>query len=433
MATITWVVFKHHRKADGTYNPKIRVYHNGSTAYIPTQIYTPLVRFKRGNTMGTITDGAIQDVLNDRVKEYRQLLNTCCYMDNFETAREVVDFLNRKLEQQGDLDFIVFLKDLLASVPANGSRNVYQFLLSNLVAYVGEKLPVRKITPAFLRGFEGWMLSDHQIIGQQKKRKPLARSSVKTLLERMQTTLNKMKERYNDYALGDIAIPGDPFKAYKFAGEDIVFKKRAVSAEVIRAIAEYIPGKARGRSAAVLARDMFLLSFGLAGMNMVDLMTCTDYVDGRINYQRTKTRAHKRGGSFISVPVMPEVRPLFDKYRDPSRKRVFRIYQFFSNNNCLRSTIATGMRTMCKDLGIEPVTFYAARHSFATIARNDCNVPMDDIALCLTHRSAFNMTDTYVKPDFSRVDHVIRLVLDYVYGPKKQKEPKRVMMKVVEI
>ncbi|MBS7343699.1 MAG: hypothetical protein KIH02_11315 [Parabacteroides sp.] len=55
---------------------------------------------------------------------------------------------------------------------------------------------------------------------------------------------------------------------------------------------------------------MFLLSFGLAGMNMVDLMTCTDYVDGWINYQRTKTQAHKRGGSFISVPVMPEVRPL---------------------------------------------------------------------------------------------------------------------------
>lgn len=58
---------------------------------------------------------------------------------------------------------------------------------------------------------------------------------------------------------------------------------------------------------------------------------------------------------------------------------------------------------------------------------------MDDIALCLTHRSAFNMTDTYVKPDFSRVDHVIRLVLDYVYGPKKQKEQNRVMMKVLEM
>ena len=58
---------------------------------------------------------------------------------------------------------------------------------------------------------------------------------------------------------------------------------------------------------------------------------------------------------------------------------------------------------------------HVARHSFATIARNDCDVSMDDIALCLTHRSGYDMTDTYVRPDFSRVDRVIRKVLDYVF------------------
>ena len=60
------------------------------------------------------------------------------------------------------------------------------------------------------------------------------------------------------------------------------------------------------------------------------------------------------------------------------------------------------------------------RHSFATIARNDCNVPMEDIALCLTHRSGFDITDTYVKPDFSRVDRVIRQVLDFVFHPASE-------------
>ena len=63
------------------------------------------------------------------------------------------------------------------------------------------------------------------------------------------------------------------------------------------------------------------------------------------------------------------------------------------------------------------VLFHAARHSFATIARNECDVPMEDIALCLTHRSGFDMTDTYVRPDFSRVDRVVRRVLDYVFHP----------------
>lgn len=48
MATISWVVFKHHKKADGTFNPKIRVTHNRTTSYMSTNIYTPFARFKRG-------------------------------------------------------------------------------------------------------------------------------------------------------------------------------------------------------------------------------------------------------------------------------------------------------------------------------------------------------------------------------------------------
>ena len=59
------------------------------------------------------------------------------------------------------------------------------------------------------------------------------------------------------------------------------------------------------------------------------------------------------------------------------------------------------------------------RHSFATIARNDCGVGMDDIALCLTHASFYRVTDTYVKPDFSRVDRVIEKVVDYVFHEKE--------------
>ena len=66
-----------------------------------------------------------------------------------------------------------------------------------------------------------------------------------------------------------------------------------------------------------------------------------------------------------------------------------------------------------EDTGIGNLQFYCARHSFATIARNDCGVGMDDIALCLTHASFYRVTDTYVKPDFSRVDRVIEKVVDY--------------------
>ena len=75
------------------------------------------------------------------------------------------------------------------------------------------------------------------------------------------------------------------------------------------------------------------------------------------------------------------------------------------------------MKYLTRDVpGTEGLTFYAARHSFATIARNDCGVSMDDIALCLTHDSGHSMTDTYIKKDYSRVDNVINEVVQFVFG-----------------
>ena len=75
MATVAWVVLKHHKKADGTYNPKIRISHNGTSSYIATPIFTEFVKFKRGAASGTITSGKLIDSLNDTVKMYREVLN----------------------------------------------------------------------------------------------------------------------------------------------------------------------------------------------------------------------------------------------------------------------------------------------------------------------------------------------------------------------
>lgn len=56
---------------------------------------------------------------------------------------------------------------------------------------------------------------------------------------------------------------------------------------------------------------------------------------------------------------------------------------------------------MRKELDIYYVEFYSASHSFATIARNDCNISKDDIGLLLNYFSNGSITDVYIKKDFS--------------------------------
>jgi hypothetical protein len=49
---------------------------------------------------------------------------------------------------------------------------------------------------------------------------------------------------------------------------------------------------------------------------------------------------------------------------------------------------------------------------------------MDDVATSLNHKSGYNVTDTYVKKDWSRIDKANRKVIDFVFHPKKKDEEK---------
>jgi len=59
----------------------------------------------------------------------------------------------------------------------------------------------------------------------------------------------------------------------------------------------------------------------------------------------------------------------------------------------------------------ESISTYYARHSWATIARNDCNVSKSDIAECLNH-STNTITDIYIKKDWKTIDNANKKVID---------------------
>jgi len=67
-------------------------------------------------------------------------------------------------------------------------------------------------------------------------------------------------------------------------------------------------------------------------------------------------------------------------------------------------------------LGIrKKVTTKWARHTWATIARNECRINKDDVALCLGHEDSDNkVTDMYIKYDYSIIDESNRKVIDFI-------------------
>lgn len=429
MATVTWVVFKHHKKVDGTYNPKIRITHNGTSSYIATPILTEMVKFKRGASSGTVTAGKLIDSLNDLVKRYREILNESpeVVADALD-SKALVRFILRKEKRGQSIDFIKFAYESISSIKNSGTRTVKLTGINVLVQYLKsttdtESLNIKLLTSNFLRKYEEWLKSNHTMIvrGKLEERKPLNDTGVKGYMSTIQSVFNKALEFYNDYELGDIVITNNPFKAYKMPTA-LLSDKRAVDVELIRKVASFVPSGRKSKRAS-FARDIYMLSFYLAGMNIAD-MYALNKIGDRIEYNRVKTKNRRKDDAFISVGMIPEALEIISRYRDLTGNMAFDFNKRYSLAQSMTTAVNAGLKIMCEELGIDYIQFYSARHSFATIARNDCNVSKDDIALCLNHSSGHSITDTYIKQDFSRIDGVIKKVVDFVFHPEEEGKEK---------
>ena len=66
---------------------------------------------------------------------------------------------------------------------------------------------------------------------------------------------------------------------------------------------------------------------------------------------------------------------------------------------------------------IDKLVYYSARHSWATIARNDLNIDKWTVHEGLNHvDNATKITDIYIKKDFARINEANKKVIEYVFG-----------------
>jgi hypothetical protein len=223
------------------------------------------------------------------------------------------------------------------------------------------------------------------------------------MMRDLRTLFNAAKLKYNDDELGIVRIKHYPFTKYKL-GAAPKTRKRNITLEQIKVIrdCETVPG-----SWAELSRDLFMLSFYMCGMNAVDMYQLQPilHCQERLEYNRSKTCEIRDDDAFISVFIVDEARPLLEKYAGKLQSR-------FVTHDGLNTALSIGMKVIQKITGIPAVTFYWARHSFATIARNKGGITTDDIGLALNHVDEDHaVTDIYSEKDWSLVDAVQDCVL----------------------
>lgn len=421
MLTIKAEVQRDKQRSDGTYNVKVRftqdrkVKRLSSSLFVTSKDLTKSFNFKEGTTVKREVDKLIQTYQEKCAKLQLEV--------NHYTLDDIFSFLKSEREQTQSIDFIQYCKEWLETTDIKGKKN-YQSALNSFISYLGkEHLKTDEVTSQLLNGFKAHLnLKREKLVLQlqkQGKRIPSNRT-VSLYLGSIRHLFNEAKKKYNDYDKNIILIPHSPFEHVEIPKQEAT-RKRALSAETINQILKlpYIRN-ANGKERICpfnLAKDCFILSFCLMGMNSVDLHSCDEVEDNTITYYRSKTTGRRLDKAKMKVDILPVLSSLIEKYKDHTGRRVFRFYQMYNTANNFNRAINLGLKQIGKMLQVDDLEFYAARHSWATIALNKVGIDKYTVHAALNHvDETMRVTDIYIERDFVNENRANAKVVKYVFG-----------------
>ena len=420
MLTFKAEIRKNEMKVGGTFNVKIRVTYNREVKRLATHIF---VRTEDLTKDFKLKNPKYIKEADKLVRYYEELCMGLPLEASNLTLSDVLDYIQKEKEKNTPIDFIQFCKDWLAATEVKGKRN-YQTALNAFIAFLGkDKLNTNQVTKLLMMEFMEYLHKKRakQVAELQKKGKRIPSNRMVSLYtSSIRHLFNEAKKKYNDYDRNLIRIPNSPFENLVIPKQEAT-RKRALSAELIKKIWElpYIIN-ANGRERLCpfnLAKDCFILSFCLIGMNSADLYNCSELEDGSITYYRTKTTDRRLDKAKMKVDVLPVLLPLMKKYEDYTQKKVFCFYHLYSTFKNFNRAINLGLKQIGKILKVDDLEYYAARHSWATLAVNKVGIDKYTVHAALNHiDEAMKVTDIYIERDFKVENEANKKVVEYVFG-----------------
>lgn len=371
---------EHFKNVNGKYNVKIRISHKGQVRYIATEYYIDQLQIdtETGLVIKHPNAGLINIDIQEKLLAYqKQILKEGSRIDKL-TCQQVKDLL--EIKPEGELDFFQYADKVINSLwkeKRNGTADSYSFSIVNLKKYVPyPSLAFSQITPKFLKDFDLYM----RYKGKSVNTIGIYLRSIRAIYNR---AINDDLISINDY----------PFRKFKIKKEATI--KRNLSIDEIILIRDMVLTGQKEK-----ARDIFMLSFYLIGINMKDLLGVKYDGGDRFIYRRSKTKKP------YSIKVFPEAKAIWQKY-----------------DNCITFGKATDYRWTIKLINDyisdliknKNITTYYSRHSWGSIAA-ELDIPKETISAALGHGST-SVTDVYINFILSKVDEANKKVIDALKKP----------------
>ena len=328
-------------------------------------------------------------------RKYRDAAETLAVTDEVHNAKEVATKAVEGRKQARRSKLLAYVSELISDMEKTGrvgNSLVYRDLKNQLIDFIRsadtpERDDVRfaEVTVKFLNAFETHMSA-----------KGVTDTTLSNRFRTLRAVLNKAIGEgladVKDYPFRRNVSDKHKFNVGKF---DTTTRKRAISRDDVRKIETFVPtADATGAFADLRnsieierlqrAKDVFLFSFYVGGINFIDLaglryrdLTTDSDGNTRLTYVRQKT-----GGKF-SIRLLTPALSVVDRYRpltcNGPDSYVFSILNGSKHKtptqikNRLKKIIGqvnADLKTIGEQVGITaPLTTYVARHSFATSLR----------------------------------------------------------------
>ena len=390
------MVFAHRKRKDNTFSVTIRIGLNSKYSYIDTDLS---ISDKDINKKGEIKNTFILGKCYEQIEAYKSSLLNAGDLSDY-SVQMVKKYLVEYKDVENGLDYVELFNEYLAVNKNSPSYSIYKTTLNHLNRFHKDTLMVDDITPRFLSDFEAYLSSR------------MGGRGVQLYLSRIRAVYNWIIDEwsYKGFTFNS------PFRKYKMP-KSVAPKTVALTKEQLRAIIDIEPIGLRANR----AKDLFVISLFMLGVNAVDLYKTDKVGSERFEYNRSKTKDRRDDQSFISVKIEDEVKPYLEKYLNSDRELTFK--DMYSNPPKLNEAIWQGLKSLREQINkkyganfIDTLEYYDARRAMASSMRNKLGISLEDVSKVLNHSSNHKTADLYVETDFTRNDECNRMFIDWLYG-----------------
>jgi integrase len=359
MTTIYLTVLKQRQKSNGHFTVYIAVTHKREVRYITTEYeIDDLFQFEEGKIVCRKDAKIMNQRLQYVLSEYQEKLDAIERPEIYNCS-QLKEILEGKAEEQRKAEQLITIKDYmelrmerLHQEKRDGHVKINRYCLSKILEIIGN-VTLESVSPATIMKF-----ADKLNIGN---------STQGIVLRNFRAVINAaIKEGFVKYET-------HPFTYAKIPKPSI--RQLDLTIEEFNAIKNLNIKEKK----LMVARDVFLLSFYLGGINLVDLLQ-VNLSGNTIIYVRHKTRNKKQGNKEVTFTIPEEAKPIIKKYIQRNGTLDFG-YKFTYEN--FRSYLDRCIKKMGEQLNIESkMCYYCARKTFSQFTF-DLGIRTEIIEYCI--------------------------------------------------